>query len=291
MVRFAPRAGRVISIHAPQWGATGSWNTGNFGTLPISIHAPQWGATAKCGQDRFGDTISIHAPQWGATSKFGRTAQKTNAFQSTHPSGVRPLQFQPARIAAQISIHAPQWGATQPSHARQVAVVISIHAPQWGATAAAGTIDRCWSDFNPRTPVGCDFGSFFSPGNFLFQSTHPSGVRRYNVREVCRTYNISIHAPQWGATPNSTSPTGVVTEFQSTHPSGVRLADILMPASDGTFQSTHPSGVRRGNRPRVDIPLDISIHAPQWGATIAGATRQPTEEISIHAPQWGATSD
>ncbi len=34
----------VISIHAPQWGATTDYGR-SYLALPISIHAPQWGAT------------------------------------------------------------------------------------------------------------------------------------------------------------------------------------------------------------------------------------------------------
>ena len=35
--------------------------------------------------------------------------------------------------------------------------------------------------------------------------------------------------------------------------------------------------------------VKISIHAPTWGATIAGRIRQEVFGISIHAPTWGAT--
>ena len=77
-----------ISIHAPQWGATGQFFlfqlfkrfqsthpsgvrhgvcTNGSKREPISIHAPQWGATKGIeGVDRCW-IISIHAPQWGAT--------------------------------------------------------------------------------------------------------------------------------------------------------------------------------------------------------------------------------
>ncbi len=77
----------------------------------------------------------------------------------------------------------------------------------------------------------------------LFQSTHPSGVRRPSTRRASPTRHfnprtpvgcdvpvlvlacigdrISIHAPQWGATSAyHQSPAGAL--FQSTHPSGVR---------------------------------------------------------------------
>ena len=57
---------RVISIHAPQWGATRSHK--RVGTdFIISIHAPQWGATGRLHAGQEDSDISIHAPQWGAT--------------------------------------------------------------------------------------------------------------------------------------------------------------------------------------------------------------------------------
>ena len=33
----------------------------------------------------------------------------------------------------------------------------------------------------------------------------------------------------------------------------------------------------------------ISIHAPVWGATVAGLDNEIAVVISIHAPVWGAT--
>ena len=123
-----------------------------------------------------------------------------------------------------------------------------------------------------------------------FQSTHPSGVRLVAAVLAWFGLDISIHAPQWGAT-------------------WMRLAGRCSPG----FQSTHPSGVRpRSGRCQPARPR-ISIHAPQWGATAISATgkdargdfnpRTPVgcdvpvlvlacigDRISIHAPQWGATS-
>ena len=61
------------------------------------------------------------------------------------------------------------------------------------------------------------------------------------------------------------------------------------PAILSVFQSTLPRGERldvysfgfdRGN---------VSIHAPAWGATQAGAHVTVTFTVSIHAPAWGAT--
>ena len=153
------------------------------------------------------------------------------------------------------------------------------------------------SDFNPRTPVGCDAQwSFGRRLQMLFQSTHPSGVRRPSTRRASPTRHfnprtpvgcdvpvlvlacigdrISIHAPQWGATSAyHQSPAGAL--FQSTHPSGVRPTDSAAIVRCKQFQSTHPSGVRlvRAGTPTRNT---ISIHAPQWGATDVSKTPVPS---------------
>ena len=165
--------------------------------------------------------------------------------------------------------------------------------------------------FNPRTPVGCDYPAFvIMRRTSIFQSTHPSGVRRTWFADIAEQYPISIHAPQWGATQHLIS----------------HLRFLL-------FQSTHPSGVRQLLVMVVDAHRLISIHAPQWGATMStliiacrysyfnprtpvgcDPTRISARStsiyfnprtpvgcdhpvclvawarfISIHAPQWGAT--
>ena len=151
--RFA-RTIRRISIHAPQWGATGV-STPACGAPAISIHAPQWGATIMRAILKLTIEISIHAPQWGATV-HGQYDTIIVRFQSTHPSGVR-RQLR---------------GLTDGRS------VISIHAPQWGATRSRGFRSPYRIDFNPRTPVGCDvLHTLLLLRSYRFQSTHPSGVR------------------------------------------------------------------------------------------------------------------
>ena len=78
--------------------------------------------------------------------------------------------------------------------------------------------------------------------------------------------DISIHAPQWGATSPIISRPSILAVFQSTHPSGVRPAHLIML-----------------------VVSEISIHAPQWGATGLYGQLAAERGISIHAPQWGAT--
>ena len=144
----------------------------------------------------------------------------------------------------------------------------------------------------------------------VFQSTHPSGVRRFLIGSVTTPVGISIHAPQWGAT-----------------------WPRLWRAVGLHFNPRTPVGC--DNNPRKDVgDVTISIHAPQWGATCS-CRRCPSSPtyfnprtpvgcdipgsilghiyerfqsthpsgvrpcrikgeassflISIHAPQWGAT--
>ena len=56
-----------------------------------------------------------------------------------------------------ISIHAPQWGATEVAAHVQHSPIISTHAPQWGATMHWACNVLQYQNFNPRTPVGCDY--------------------------------------------------------------------------------------------------------------------------------------
>ena len=57
----------------------------------------------------------------------------------------------------------------------------------------------------------------------------------------------------------------------------------------GYFNPRTPVGC--DDRPRGGPPaMFISIHAPQWGATMIIKDYYPVLDISIHAPQWGATS-
>ena len=122
---------RVISIHAPQWGATHA-KTVEVTTDVISIHAPQWGATPSCncsarycyfnprtpvGCDRHHKIKQTHTINFNPRTPVGCdtfTSAKTASvvvFQSTHPSGVRRVANTIFNSIRTISIHAPQWGA------------------------------------------------------------------------------------------------------------------------------------------------------------------------------------
>ena len=210
--------------------------------------------------------------------------------------------------------------------------MISIHAPQWGATSTMWMCQPSRLYFNPRTPVGCDGTSCcrIDPQSY-FNPRTPVGCDRRGIpptpkssyfnprtpvgcdvgqQQLGGLVDISIHAPQWGAT-TTQHPADPRTLFQSTHPSGVRpLPPNCLPPAP-LFQSTHPSGVRLGLHHATADRVRISIHAPQWGATMLMVRfkrwvthfnpRTPvgcdkvvipggkSAKISIHAPQWGAT--
>ena len=163
--------------------------------------------------------------------------------------------------------------------------------------------------FNPRTRVGCDksllklnsYTEFQSthpcgvrPGALLgagslamFQSTHPCGVR-HNIVNSGKIFWVSIHAPVWGATVHWGSAC-FKRRFQSTHPCGVRPQPCVCEIRKS-----------RGFNPRTRVgcdkivddktaPVDVSIHAPVWGATLVCLPPLRWFRVSIHAPVWGAT--
>ena len=78
----------------------------------ISIHAPAWGATPLPRQADRRRLISIHAPAWGATAGRSAGGQAQTKFQSTRPRGARLQARAKQASAVEISIHAPAWGAT-----------------------------------------------------------------------------------------------------------------------------------------------------------------------------------
>ena len=110
-------------------------------------------AWMECEGDR--EKISIHAPAWGAT-QAGISLPVADGFQSTHPRGVRRRFPRKDHSSYSISIHAPAWGATHLLLREMIPLI----------------------NFNPRTRVGCDISNFtLIYIIFLFQSTHPRGVR------------------------------------------------------------------------------------------------------------------
>ena len=166
----------VISIHAPQWGAT-CLSDGHVADLIISIHAPQWGATHRRWT---GESLSLNfnpRTPVGCDLRTRPATCWTRYFNPRTPvgcdGGIRQADARTRNFNPRTPV-----GCDRPVRGCVYGFAISIHAPQWGATHSA-CLRSCTSyHFNPRTPVGCD------------TTVEPCG----------HIVVISIHAPQWGAT-------------------------------------------------------------------------------------------
>ena len=121
-------------------------------------------------------------------------------FQPTHPHGVRlalhnpvdePLRFNPR---TRTGCDPENCGLRHP-------VLVSTHAPARGAT---GILDLEWIQ------------------DFVFQPTHPHGVRRLPAGRIFYFTIVSTHAPARGATSRTVRHLLEPALFQPTHPHGVR---------------------------------------------------------------------
>src|SRR5690606_1799338 len=105
----------LVSIHAPAWGATWSWDK-------IYRELAGFNPRARVGRDLYShlefdeEKASSHAPASGATM-------------------ARILKG----LGYDVSIHAPAWGATCTRMPRLPLISVSIHAPAWGATRSKGS--------------------------------------------------------------------------------------------------------------------------------------------------------
>ena len=89
-------------------------------------------------------------------------------------------------VYQRISIHAPMWGATMTPTTGQPMVQISIHAPMWGATILLNQKKN--RGVPPPTAASC------------FKGRWKASISYLNYNSNNHYYQISIHAPMWGAT-------------------------------------------------------------------------------------------
>ena len=124
-----------------------------------------------------------------------------NAFQSTHPRGVRRGHAHSRRSCIDFNPRTREGCDMIGFKFKGRHSSISIHAPARGATPATSLILWRRSDFNPRTREGCDARREAAVKNdAAFQSTHPRGVRLGRDVYFVAFVLISIHAPARGAT-------------------------------------------------------------------------------------------
>jgi len=82
-----------------------------------------------------------------------------------------------------------------------IVITVSIHAPARGATNNLLQRISQRLRFNPRTRTGCDISDAgITNLFFMFQSTHPHGVRLVTISTFLLIICVSIHAPARGAT-------------------------------------------------------------------------------------------
>ena len=163
--------------------------------------------------------------------------------------------------------------------------------------------------FNPRSHMGSDrrtrgdsactkfqstlpHGERPSPSTMIqsligFQSTLPHGERLPVLWRLGVPFEVSIHAPTWGATDRmKLSPTDHT--FQSTLPHGERPS---RPSSTFPSRCFNPrSHMGSDALPCLrGVDTGVSIHAPTWGATSSCHGKMTVRQVSIHAPTWGST--
>jgi len=190
-----------VSTHAPARGAT----TASVRTKKItkvSTHAPARGATHRidcrisfptCFNPRTStgcdwsagvllcgaEAVSTHAPARGATLGFDSVWDCISSFNPRTRTGCDMSDVPRVSCQAHVSTHAPARGATWRDRPPGRGLPVSTHAPARGATM-----------------VGYPYFSI----TFLFQPTHPHGVRLSIAFDISKLLGVSTHAPARGAT-------------------------------------------------------------------------------------------
>jgi len=145
---------------------------------------------------------------------------------------------------------------------------VSIHAPAWGATRIQRGFLRRLARFNPRARVGRDWDA---PVRVWMRMGFNPRARVGRDADTASTsiakFNVSIHAPAWGATSGVDDRRQAGQQFQSTRPRGARHLQIYYKLGNHEFQSTRPRGARLTKSTISGLGSIVSIHAPAWGAT------------------------
>ena len=148
---------------------------------------------------------------------------------------------------------------------------------------------------NPKVSIhapsrsGCDeIGVPFTLASQMFQFTHPRGVRLWQPFRCppASCFNSRTHV---GCDPMPAPAHVSWLKFQFTHPRGVRRDELnhLTAHDRVSISRTRVGCDDLSVQPIHD--LNVSIHAPAWGATRTESKARAGHSVSIHAPAWGAT--
>ena len=153
---------KLVSIHAPAWGATAAQACG-CKEVRVSIHAPAWGATTS---KRYGLGIPVEFQSTrprGARLTFNNWVSQVIMFQSTRPRGARRCSGLPLRPPESFNPRARVGRDGRPRIKNELSF-----------------------GFNPRARVGRDEELALNFLDEVFQSTRPRGARRDDC--VCCTH-------------------------------------------------------------------------------------------------------
>ncbi len=163
--------------------------------LRISIHAPTWGATLVMLVGDTPEAFQSTHPR-GVRHNNTKSYEDTLQFQSTHPRGVRHVLNHFLHIATLFQSTHPRGVRLAISFLKNKKRDISIHAPTWGATESCRGHFQDFRNFNPRTHVGCDSPN--SPNgsggaNFNPRTHVGCDAASVSLRPVVRNFNPRTH--------------------------------------------------------------------------------------------------
>ena len=144
----------------------------------VSIHAPARGATLRVKYWQQVLTGFNPRTREGCDNIKIPPFNAIQAFQSTHPRGVRPSLLSS-------HVNSLLFQSTHPRGVRLLRLAGSSHPSGFQSTHPRG-VRHCTFLTDYATPV--------------FQSTHPRGVRRFSESYFRLKFRVSIHAPARGAT-------------------------------------------------------------------------------------------
>ena len=180
----------------------------------------------------------------GDAERKGKAVHR-KGFQSTPPHGGRPAPFPVQSHASRFQSTPPHGGRRGTSPRWWYAHEVSIHAPTWGATKINELCTKLESV------------SIHAP-------TWGATVVNHLLHFL---KGVSIHAPTWGATIAVGVGSIPWNCFNPRPHMGGDDGNQRKKALSILFQSTPPHG---GRPESAYLPalLQVSIHAPTWGATI-----------------------
>ena len=233
-----------ISIHAPAWGATVGVSGG--GILDIDFNP-----RSRVGSDMSTSFLPSKEGYFNPRSRVGSDLSCSETILSRYNFNPRSRvgsddtgEDEPVtKIVFQSTL--PRGERLDNDPRLKGRIKISIHAPAWGATDGGNHV--VW------------FG--------LFQSTLPRGERlRHYILVAGEAYDFNPRS-RVGSDRSSPCTAFTVSTFQSTLPRGERHHLLIMSIGQIVFQSTLPRGERLGRVRSPFLLMEISIHAPAWGAT------------------------